>query len=104
MPHPPGTEVDLRPIKRIAAALYAAGERGESRKHNLMLRAAAAVCDVEYLLVIIHQAMERGDIALVKMRLRDIAKILGCENIVMNAVDIAQYNKESKHDTAQNGN
>src|SRR4051794_25166444 len=104
MQPPPGTEVDLRPIKRLASALYAAGERGGSRKHDLMLRAAGVICEIESLLTIIHQAMERGDHDLVKLRVQDITQVLGCENIVMKNVDTAQYTNNMKQASAQNCN
>ena len=85
-------------MDRLSHSLRQAGLRGLSDKHRLMRDAANALDDVERTLAAIMRALERGDIDVVKLRLRDITKLLGYEIVVMNHVWTEEYKDNPKQD------
>ena len=85
-------------MDRLSYLLHQAGARGLSDKHRLMRHAAYKLGAVEMTLAAIMRALERGDIDVVKLRLRDITKLLGYEIIVMNHVWTEEYKDNSKQD------
>ena len=68
-----------RLMDHLSYLLRRAGSRALSDKHRLMRHAAEALADVEHTLVAIDRAIERGDMDVVKLRLKHIAKRLGHE-------------------------
>jgi hypothetical protein len=89
---------------RLSLALRHAGERGQATKHELMLRAAGAIGDVERTLGIIWIALERGDLELAKLRLKHIENVLGCEGIVINREYTSVYQHNKKRNISTNAN
>jgi hypothetical protein len=91
-------------VPRISVALLHAGSCGGTSKHELMLRAAQAVCEVERTLGIIWIALERGDLELTKLRLKHIENVLGCEGIVINREYTSVYQHNKKRNISTNAN
>ena len=89
---------------RLSHLLRQAGARGKTDKHRLMRQAAVALADVEHELVAINRAIERGNIYIAKFRLKHIAKLLGCEPIVMDDANTDEYRSNTKCETSDNGN
>jgi hypothetical protein len=92
-----------RVTDRLSHPLRQAGGRGKTDKHRLMRHAADTLDAVETTLAAIDRALERGDINVVVLRLRDIAKLLGCENVVMHYVTTDRYKDKAKHKTYSDG-
>jgi hypothetical protein len=63
-------------MDRLSHLLRQAGMRGMSEKHQLMHHAADALVEVEHTMTAIDRAIERGDMDLVKLRLKHIANLL----------------------------
>ena len=59
--------------------------------------------EVERTLSAINCAIERGDMNVVMLRLKRIAKLLGCEQVVMDD-DTDEYRSNTKCETSDNGN
>src|SRR5690242_16781821 len=72
---------------RLSAALRYASGLGQRSPHQLMLRAAEALADIEQTLSVIQMAIDRGDWELIKLKLKHISKVLGCGDIVIDGVD-----------------
>ena len=89
---------------RLSNQLRQAGARGKTDKHRLMRQAAVALDDVEHELVAINREIERGNIYIAKFRLKHIAKLLGCEPIVMNDANTDEYRSNTKCETSNNSN
>jgi hypothetical protein len=89
---------------RLSLALLHAGGRGNATKHELMLRAADAISEVERTLGIIWIALERGDLELAKLRLQHIENVLGCEGIVINRENTSVYQHNKKRNISTNAN
>jgi hypothetical protein len=89
---------------RLSLALLHAGRRGNATKHELMLRAADAIGEVERTLGIIWIALERGDLELAKLRLQHIENVLGCEGIVINRENTSVYQHNKKRNTSTHAN
>jgi hypothetical protein len=87
---------------RLSLALLHAGGRGNATKHELMLRAAKAIGEVERTLGIIWIALERGDLELAKLRLQHIENVLGSGNIVINSDRTERYSHDTKQDASEN--
>ena len=90
-------------MDRLSHLLRQAGARGKTDKHRLMRQAADTLDEVECTLSAINRAFDRGDINLVKLRLKHIAKLLGCEQVVMDD-DTDEYRSNMKCETSNNGN
>src|SRR5690242_11197277 len=89
---------------RLSLALRHAGGLGQRSPHQLMLRAAGTIEAIEQTLIIIHCAIERGDVELAKLRLQSLDRTLGCENVVMNNVCTDEYQHNEQRNTSINGN
>jgi hypothetical protein len=74
-------------VDRLSHLLRQAGARGTSDKHRLMRHAADTLDEVEIALEEVTLALDRGDRGLVRLRLKLIAKLLGCEQVVMDDAD-----------------
>jgi hypothetical protein len=74
-----------------------------SYKHRLMCHVADTLDQVEYTLEAISLALERGDMGVVRLRLKHIEKLLGCEQVVMDD-DTDEYRSNTKCETSNNGN
>ena len=90
-------------MDRLSHLLRQAGARGKTDKHRLMRQAAVALAEVEDSLAMISLALERGYVGVVKIRLKRIEKLLGCEQIVMDD-DTDEYRSNTKCETSNNGN
>ena len=90
-------------MDRLSHLLRQAGARGKTDKHRLMRQAAATLAEVEDSLAMISLALERGYVGVVKIRLKRIEKLLGCEQIVMDD-DTDEYRSNTKCETSNNGN
>ena len=66
-------------MDRLSYLLRQAGTRGMSDKHQLMRHTADTLDEVECMLSAINRAFDRGDMDFVKLRLKHIANLLGCE-------------------------
>ena len=80
------TDPRIKNVRLSAALRYASG-LGQRSPHQLMLRAAEAIADIEQTLSVIQMAIDRGDLELTKLRLKHISNVLGCGDIVINGVD-----------------
>ena len=74
-----------------------------SYKHRLIRHAADTLDAIEYALASITLALERGDMGVVRLRLAQIAKLLVCEQVVMDD-DTDEYRSNTKCETSDNGN
>jgi len=74
-------------VDRLSHLLRQAGARGTSDKHRLMRHAADTLEEIEIALDEITLALDRGDRGLVRLRLKLIARLLGCEQAVMDSAD-----------------
>ena len=90
-------------MDRLSHTLRQAGARGKTDKHRLMRQAAATLAEVEDSLAMISLAFERGYVGVVKLRLKHIEKLLGCEQVVMDD-DTDEYRSNTKCETSDNGN
>ena len=90
-------------MDRLSHTLRQAGARGKTDKHRLMRQAAATLDAIEYALASITLALERGDMGVVRLRLAQIAKLLVCEQVVMDD-DTDEYRSNTKCETSDNGN
>jgi len=90
-------------VDRLSHLLRQAGGRGKTDKHRLMRQAAATLAEVEDSLAVISLALERNYLGVVKIRLKCIEKLLGCEQVVMDA-NTDEYRSNMKCETSDNGN
>ena len=74
-------------MDRLSHLLRQAGARGPSDKHRLMRHAADTLEEIEIALDEITLALDRGDRGLVRLRLKLNARLLGCEQAVMDSAD-----------------
>ena len=90
-------------MDRLSYQLRQAGGRGKTDKHRLIRHVADTLDHVEYTLEVISLALERGDMGVVRLRLKHIEKLLGCEQVVMDD-DTDEYRSNTKCETSDNGN
>ena len=90
-------------MDRLSHTLRQAGARGKTDKHRLMRQVAVALAEVEHSLVVISLALERGHVGVVRLRLKHIEELLGCEQFVMDD-HTDEYRSNTKCETSDNGN